>query len=91
MEVEVVDLKGAIEAARAEPNIIMLDNMNPAEVEHAVLKIRKINPDIEIEISGGITPDNIEQYAAHADIISLGWLTHSARACNFSLEIIEVF
>jgi nicotinate-nucleotide pyrophosphorylase (carboxylating) len=91
VEVEVIDMGGAIEAARAGPDIIMLDNMEPFEVEGIAAEIRKINPNIEVEVSGGINPGNIEQYARHADVISLGWLTHSSKACNFSLEIIEVF
>ena len=90
VEVEVIDMGGAIEAAKAEPDIIMLDNMEPFEVEAVAAEVRKINPDIEIEISGGITPDNITDYAKYADVISLGWLTHSAKAANFSLEIEEI-
>ena len=90
VEVEVTDMGGAIESAKAGPDIIMLDNMEPFEVEAVTKEVRKINPNIEIEISGGITPDNITDYAKFADVISLGWLTHSARASNFSMEIIEV-
>ncbi len=91
VEVEVVDMDGAIEAAKAHPDRIMLDNFTPDTGALAAAKIREINPKIEIEISGGITPDNITQYAKFADVISLGWLTHSAKAANFSLEIDEVF
>ncbi len=90
VEVEVVDMGGVIEAAKANPDIIMLDNMRPWEVEEVAKEVRKIDPDIEIEISGGITPDNITEYAAHADVISLGWLTHSTKASDLSLEIVEV-
>ena len=90
VEVEVVDMGGAIEAAKASPDIIMLDNMAPWEVEAVAAEVRKINPDIEIEISGGITPENIIEYAPHADVISLGWLTHSAKATDLSLQIVEV-
>ncbi len=90
IEVEVVDMGGAIEAAKAGPDIIMLDNMAPFEVEAVAEEVRKIDPDIVIEISGGITPDNIEEYAKSADVISLGWLTHSTRASDLSLQIVEV-
>jgi len=48
------------------------------------------NRDVIVEISGGVTPDNIEEYAEHADMISLGYLTHSIKAMDFSLEITEV-
>ena len=90
VEVEVVDMGGAIEAAKAGPDIIMLDNMTPWEVEAVATEVRKIDPEIEIEISGGITPDNIMEYAEHADVISLGWLTHSTKAADLSLQIVEV-
>lgn len=90
IEVEVVDFEGAEEAARAGADIIMLDNMTPAEAKKAGHAIKAINSAIEVEISGGITPDNITEYADFADRISLGWLTHSVKACDFSIEIIEI-
>jgi nicotinate-nucleotide pyrophosphorylase (carboxylating) len=90
IEVEVIDIEGAEEAAQAGADIIMLDNMTPEQGRKASQAIRDINPEIEIEISGRITPDNITEYADFADRISLGWLTHSARACDFSIEIIEI-
>ena len=89
IEVEVVDLAGAEAAAQAGADIIMLDNMVPDEGRKASKAIKAINPAIEVEVSGGITPDNITEYADFADRISLGWLTHSAKACDFSIEIIE--
>ncbi len=90
VEIEVADLPGAIEAAKAGADIIMLDNMQPDMVKEAGRSIRDINQRIEIEISGGVTPDNITTYAEFADRISLGWLTHSVKACDFSVEIVEV-
>ncbi len=87
VEVEVVDVSGAEEAARAGADIIMLDNMQPTMAEEAANKIRQIKPDATVEVSGGINPDNILRYAKFADVISLGWLTHSVRAIDFSLEI----
>ena len=90
VEVEVVDISGAKEAAEAGADIIMLDNMEPGKAKEASAVIRNMNPEATIEISGGITPENIASYAGFADVISLGWLTHSVRACDFSLEIVEV-
>ena len=90
VEVEVVDLAGAEEAARIGADIIMLDNMAPGMAREAATAIRKLNPKITVEVSGGINPDNILQYAEFADVISLGWLTHSVRAIDFSLEIVEM-
>jgi nicotinate-nucleotide pyrophosphorylase (carboxylating) len=87
VEVEVTDIAGAEEAARAGADIIMLDNMRPAPARKAATAIRGIDPKITVEVSGGITPKNILRYAEFADVISLGWLTHSVRAADFSLEI----
>jgi len=50
-------------------------------------KIREIDPKILIEISGGVNQDNIIEYADFADRISLGYLTHSVKSKDFSLEI----
>jgi len=88
IEIEVENLKDAMLAAKEGANIIMLDNMKPHEVKKAAEKIRKVNKDIIIEVSGNITPDNILDYAPYPDVISLGWLTHSYTSKNFSMEII---
>ena len=70
-------------------DVIMLDNLAPFEAKKIANKIRNINSNIIIEISGGITPKNIENYAMFADRISLGYLTHSSNSIDFSLEIIK--
>ncbi len=90
VEVEVVDIAGAEEAARSAADIIMLDNMPPEMAREAAASIRKINPKAIVEVSGGIKPDNILRYAEFADVISLGWLTHSVKAIDFSLEIVKI-
>jgi nicotinate-nucleotide pyrophosphorylase (carboxylating) len=67
-------------------DIILLDNMKPAEIREAIAlgKRRKM----KFEASGGITLKNIRQIAATGiDYISIGALTHSPRAIDFSLEI----
>jgi nicotinate-nucleotide pyrophosphorylase (carboxylating) len=87
VEIEAQSLKEAEEAARHKADIIMLDNMTPAEAQKAAAAVRAINPDVTIEISGGITPDNCVDYAPIADVISLGWLTHSVRSIDFSLNV----
>jgi nicotinate-nucleotide pyrophosphorylase (carboxylating) len=90
VEIEVTDIDEAVVAVRLKPDMIMLDNMTPDEVEKASKKIRNIDKDVKIEVSGNITSENILEYAPFADIISMGALTHSARSRNFSLEIIAV-
>jgi len=90
VEIEVENLDDAQKAVFAGADIIMLDNMSPENAKNAYLKIKEINPNVVVEISGGVTPDNIEIYAEHADRISLGYLTHSIKAMDLSLEIVEV-
>lgn len=90
LEIEVESLEDAIKAVKAGADIVMLDNMSPENAKKAYLKIKEENNDVKVEISGGVTPENIEEYAEHADMISLGYLTHSIPAMDFSLEITEV-
>ncbi|OPY34877.1 MAG: nicotinate-nucleotide pyrophosphorylase [Methanomassiliicoccales archaeon PtaU1.Bin124] len=88
VEVEVESLNGAQEAAKAGADIIMLDNMTPSQAKAAYTLIKGIDKRIVVEVSGGITPSNAPEYAAFADIISMGWITHSAPAVQFSLHIV---
>jgi len=84
VEVEVGTAEDALEAAEAGADIIMLDNIAPDEMH----RIRGLIPGhIKIEASGGITLKNVRAAAqAGVDIISIGALTHSAKALDFSLE-----
>jgi len=90
VEVEVRTPEEAVEAAKLGADIIMLDNMAPSEVESAMklLRAEGLRDKVLIEVSGGITEENILEYARlKPDVISLGFLTHSARAVDLSLEI----
>jgi nicotinate-nucleotide pyrophosphorylase (carboxylating) len=87
VEIEVESEKDALAAVNAGADIIMLDNFSPADAERTYKKIKKANPKVAVEASGGIRPDNIELYASAADIISLGWITHSVKAADFSMSI----
>ncbi|AJC71949.1 nicotinate-nucleotide pyrophosphorylase [Thermococcus guaymasensis DSM 11113] len=92
VEVEVESLEDAIKAARAGADVVMLDNMTPEEIAETVeaLKREGLRDRVKIEVSGGITPENIEEYAKlDVDVISLGYLTHSVRNFDVSLEIVE--
>jgi nicotinate-nucleotide pyrophosphorylase (carboxylating) len=63
----------------------MLDNMNPDEIKQTVASLPE---KVKTEASGGITLDNVRTVAmTGVDIISIGALTHSARALDFSLEL----
>jgi nicotinate-nucleotide pyrophosphorylase (carboxylating) len=90
IEVEVVTIEQAVEAAKAGADIIMLDNMGPEKVEVAFLAVKRLNDRLLVEVSGGLTPENAHKFARHADILSIGWITHSARAIDFNLEITSI-
>ncbi len=66
---------------------IMLDNFHPAELRKAVEKIGKR---YETEASGGITLENVREYAeTGVDFISVGALTHHIRSLDMSLKAIK--
>lgn len=85
-EIEVENEKQASEYAKLKPGALMFDNMSPAAIRRAV----KILPHhIIFEASGGITKENIKEYAiTGVDIISIGALTHSVRALDMGLDIL---
>ena len=90
IECEVNDFSGILEAIKSGADIVMLDNFKPEDVKDSLDKIRKLGlrDKIIIEVSGGINLDNIYDYAiAKPDVISVGSLTHSVQAIDFSLEI----
>ena len=90
IEVEVRDAAQAEEAAAAGADIIMFDNMGPSQIREvlATLRSKGLCEGRLFEASGGITPGNAAEYAASGvDVISLGSLTHSAKALDVKLEI----
>ncbi len=90
IECEVNDFNGIVEAIKSGADIIMLDNFRPKEVKESLDRVRKLGlrDRIIIEVSGGINLGNIYDYAvAKPDVISIGSLTHSVQAIDFSLEI----
>ena len=86
IEVEVKNLKEAAEALKAGADIIMLDNMKPAEI----IKAKNLIKDKAlIEVSGGVNKSNLEEYCrTGVDVISMGALTHSVPAKDISMIII---
>ncbi|HMG88118.1 MAG TPA: carboxylating nicotinate-nucleotide diphosphorylase [Terracidiphilus sp.] len=89
IEVEVRTAKELEEALEYGGEAILLDNMTPAQVQTSVERIRKEDRWIPIEASGGIVLENIRAYAeAGADFISVGALTHSAKAADISMSIV---
>ncbi|HUX44579.1 MAG TPA: carboxylating nicotinate-nucleotide diphosphorylase [Terracidiphilus sp.] len=88
VEVEVRTLHDLEEAIEYGTEAILLNNMTPKQVKDAVERIRQVERWIPIEASGGIVLENIRAYAdAGVDFISVGALTHSARAADISMTI----
>ena len=88
IEVEVTNWAQLREAISAGADIILLDNQSPEETAKLVQMSRDMNPDVLIEASGGMDRDGVRAYAeAGVDLISVGRLTHSARAVDISFKI----
>jgi nicotinate-nucleotide pyrophosphorylase (carboxylating) len=89
VQVEVRNLLELTEALEYGAEAILLDNMSTAQVKEAVERIRKESRWIPIEASGGIVLENIRAYAdTGVDFISVGALTHSAKAADISMTIV---
>ncbi|MFC1736087.1 carboxylating nicotinate-nucleotide diphosphorylase [Candidatus Hydrogenedentota bacterium] len=88
VEVEVETLDELEEALGAGADIILLDNMTINEMKRAVERAGDYSETL-LEASGNVTLDNVAEIAATGvDIISIGALTHSAPAVDFSLEML---
>ena len=90
IEVEATTPGQAVEAAQAGADIVLLDNMTQEDVQKSMdlLKARHLRDQVIVEASGGITIENIGSYAkAGVDVVSVGAITHSARAIDMSMEI----
>ena len=92
IEVETDNLDDFRKAIAEKPDVIMLDNMSTSDVRRAV-DIRNSDrryKGIVLEASGGITLENVADYAATGvDTISIGAITDSVRAIDYSLDIIS--
>jgi len=97
IEIEATSHEEAVRAARKfkdlrlkKPCVVMLDNMNPVEIVEVIETLRKgdLYDHVLLEASGEITPENISEYAKTGiDVVSLGYLTHSAGVLDMSLEM----
>ena len=85
IEVEVEDMAGVEAACRAGADIVLLDNM---PLDTMKMAMERINGAARVEASGGITLKNVAAIAnTGVDFISIGELTHSAKASDFTLKI----
>ncbi len=92
IEVEVTSSTDALLAAELGADIVMLDNFSPAKIKKAVALLEKngFAGKVILEASGGITSENLLDYAAAGvDLLSLGELTHSVNSLDISLEIVR--
>ena len=90
LEVEVTNLEELRETLAFNPDVVLLDNMNPSLVRQAVEQVveHPAPKKIRTEASGGIALSNVREFAeAGVDWISVGALTHSAPAVDISFEI----
>lgn len=93
VEVEATTAEQALEAARAGADIVMLDNVLPSEARRAVEELKRagLRERVIVEVSGGITPDNLQEYArTGVDVVSSSYMTFRALAVDMSLEVEKV-
>jgi len=88
VQVEIKNEEEMREALAASADSLLLDNMTPNEATRLVALARQLRPSCVLEISGGVTLENVSVYAAAgADYIAVGALTHSAPAADLSLLV----
>lgn len=85
IEIEVTNLQQLAEAIAEGADVVMLDNMNDEQIRQAVELTAGRVP---LEVSGGVTLERLPRLAKlGVDFVSMGAITHSARAMDLSLEI----
>jgi nicotinate-nucleotide pyrophosphorylase (carboxylating) len=84
VEVEIEHLDELEAVIEAGADVVMLDNMDPVEMKSAVERARGR---VLLEASGGITLETVREVAeSGVDLISVGWLTHSAPSLDVALD-----
>lgn len=84
VEVEVTSLEQLAELLEVGADIVLLDNMDLDTLSRAV---EMVDGQMETEASGGITPDTARDVAlTGVDVLSSGWITHSAPALDLALD-----
>ncbi len=87
VEVECDTAEQVAEAVDAGADMVLLDNMTPAQVAEAATVVARRCP---VEVSGGVTLALVAEYAAAgADFISVGAITHSAPVLDIGLDLVE--
>lgn len=87
LEIEVDTLDQLAEVINTDADVVLLDNMSPAQLRTAV---EMVNGTMRTEASGGVTLENVRAIAeSGVDVVSVGWLTHSAPALDVAMELSE--
>jgi len=90
IEVEVTNETQLTEAIESGAHRLLLDNQTVESGKKLVALARKINPNVKLEASGNVNLDNVAAVASiGVDFISIGALTHSAPAADFSLKAVK--
>ncbi|GMQ94489.1 MAG: carboxylating nicotinate-nucleotide diphosphorylase [Acidimicrobiia bacterium] len=85
VEIEVDTLDQLTEAVNTDADVVLLDNMTSRELREAV---RIVNGSMRTEASGGVTLETVREIAeTGVDVISVGWLTHSAPALDVAMDL----
>lgn len=93
--IEARTLAEAVEATECRADIVLLDNMSPAEIRRAAAAVAARSEELgrtppELEVSGGVTLKTLERYLKlPVQRISVGALTHSARAVDISMRFTQ--
>jgi nicotinate-nucleotide pyrophosphorylase (carboxylating) len=91
IEIEVRSLEELEQALEHGGEAILLDNMSVADVKRGVERCSHVERSIPLEVSGGITLENVRAYAeTGVNFISVGSLTHSAKASDISMRLAPV-
>jgi nicotinate-nucleotide pyrophosphorylase (carboxylating) len=86
LEIEVASLAELSEAMAEAPDVVMLDNMNLADMRQAVIFVAGR---AKLEASGNVTLETVGPIAeTGVDFISSGWITHSAPALDLGLDVV---
>jgi nicotinate-nucleotide pyrophosphorylase (carboxylating) len=77
-------------ALSAKPDIVLLDNMSVEQMREAVARRNSIAPEVQLEASGGVNLQTVRAIAeTGVDRISVGALTHSAKALDIALDFLS--
>jgi nicotinate-nucleotide pyrophosphorylase (carboxylating) len=89
VEVEVETLEQLDQALEVRPDVVLLDNMLLDQMRDAVARRNAVAPGVKLEASGGVTLQTVRTIAeTGVDRISVGALTHSARAMDIALDYV---